>query len=134
MERPTLVGRELYRRVVLGLSRADERLLKVLWVVHDDDHGQVLAMFDDMFAQRSLIAHVDAVALHPAFFQVGRLDRQLIALPGTSREACPGMTRQLRGMRAAVQPDGTVGAAERPFKTKSDDSVGQRLEDIRDAE
>src|SRR5205809_7132250 len=61
-----------------------------------------------MFGQRDLVAGGKSVAAVPTLFNVCGCYRQGVSFPFSRREAHPGVSRVVRGMRPSVHPDSAV--------------------------
>ena len=64
-----------------------------------------VAVADEVFGQRRLVAHRQAVAANPALLDVRRVDDQHVAEPFAGGKALPGVRGDRGRMRAAVHVD-----------------------------
>ena len=96
--------------LVLVVAAADDRLRVVRRVGDDRDERHVVAVPDEMLADRRPVAAGQAVAAGPAFLQVRGRHRQDVLFPRAGRKAHRGVQRVVGRMRTSVHPDRPLGA------------------------
>jgi hypothetical protein len=116
---------------VLG---ADQWLGKIDGILDDGNDGQEIAMADEEFGQRGLIAAREPVATNPAFFQVRSGDLELVAFPFSSGKTIPGLRGPGRGLGAVVHVDGARRAVGKDFDVPGEHGVGERIKVWPDAQ
>src|SRR5262245_10195404 len=84
---------------------SNEWLFEINGVVDDADHGQQIAVTDEVLRHRRPVAVSDAIALNPTSLEMRAGDRQHVAFPNAGREAGPGVGGVRWRMGTAVQPD-----------------------------
>lgn len=106
---------------------ADERLGEIDGILHGRDDGEEIAVADEIFGKRGLVAAREPVAAEPALFQIRGGDLELVAFPFPDGETVPGLGGVGRWLGPVVHIDRARRAVGKGFDVPGKHGIGERI-------